>query len=152
MTICWQERNSSSTSSFPIMSLYLPAHHASVIHVVTFNILCHESSAWIYGSSGIQGHSGTSQETNLYQHCCDNHKSHSFSLLRAENFNLKCPILNLLGIQRNVDEGTEITIIKYLQPFIYSMCTGLLHAACLTCRNFSVPKSLRLSVSRHISL
>jgi len=51
-------------------------------------------------------------DSNLYQYCCDNHKSHSFSLPRAENFNSKGPILNLLGIQRNVDEGTAITIIK----------------------------------------
>lgn len=53
-----------------------------------------------------------SADSNLYQHCCDNHKSHNISLPRAENFNLKDPILNLLGIQRNVDEGTAITIIK----------------------------------------
>ena len=32
-----------------------------------------------------------SGDSNLYQHCCDNHKSHSFSLLRAENFNLRIP-------------------------------------------------------------
>jgi len=51
-----------------------------------------------------------SADSNLYQHCCDNHKSPT--LPRAENFNLKDPILNLLGIQRNVDEGTPITIIK----------------------------------------
>jgi hypothetical protein len=53
-----------------------------------------------------------SGDSNLYQYCSDNHKSHNFFWPRAENFNSKDLILNLLGIQRNVDEGTAITIIK----------------------------------------
>jgi hypothetical protein len=104
-----------------VQHMVLQSRHCTFLHtmcqpvicVVICYILCHESSAWIYRSSGMLLHSAISQETlNLYQHSCDNHKSHSFYLHRAEIYNLKDPILNLLGIQRTVDERPEVTIIK----------------------------------------